>query len=108
MQAGVRELVILHLPEGGFIRARKGGDVWQSSLKLPAKHITGAGGSGHAFAAAVLLGLHEGWDLARCLLTAVCAAAAAALEPVGSGGVKSLPAALKLARKLGHRPPLDG
>ena len=26
MQAGVRELVILHLPEGGFIRARKGGE----------------------------------------------------------------------------------
>ena len=99
----MRELVILHFPEGGFIRQRKGGDVWQSSLNLPSKQITGAGGAGDAFAAAMLLGLHEGWDLPRCLLTAVCAAGAALLEPLGSGGVKSFPAALKLSRKFGHR-----
>lgn len=103
LQAGVRELVILHFPEGGFMRPRKGGDVWQPSLNLPSPRITGAGGAGDAFAAAVLLGLHEGWDLPRCLLTAVCAAGAARMEPVGSAGVKSLPAALKLSRKFGHR-----
>ena len=104
LQAGVRELVILHFPEGGFIRQRKGGDVWQSALDLPAKQITGAGGAWDAFAAAMLLGLHENRDLPRCLLTAVCAAGAARLEPVGSIGVKSLPAALNLSRKFGHRP----
>jgi sugar/nucleoside kinase (ribokinase family) len=104
LQAGVRELVILHFPEGGFIRQRKGGDVWQSSLNLPSPRITGAGGAGDAFAAAVLLGLHEGWDLPRCLLTAVCAAGAARMEPVGWTGVKSLPAALGLSRKFGHLP----
>ena len=103
LQGGVRELVILHFPEGGFIRPRKGGDVWQSSLNLPSSRITGAGGAGDAFAAAVLLGLHEAWDLPRCLLAAVCAAGAALLQPVGSGGVKSLPSALKLSRKFGHR-----
>jgi sugar/nucleoside kinase (ribokinase family) len=107
LQAGVRELVILHFPEGGFMRQRKGGDVWQSSLNLPSKRITGAGGAGDAFAAAALLGLHEGWDLPRCLLTAVCAAGAAQMEPLGSGGVKSLPAALHLSRKFGHHPSLE-
>jgi sugar/nucleoside kinase (ribokinase family) len=107
LQAGVGELVILHFPEGGFIRQRKGGDVWQSSLNLPLRRLTGAGGAGDAFAAAVLLGLHEGWDLPRCLLTAVCAAGAARMEPVGSAGVKSLPAALTLSRKFGHHPSLE-
>lgn len=107
LQAGVQELVILHFPEGGFIRQRKGGDVWQSSLNLPSKQITGAGGARDAFAAAMLLGLHEGWELPRCLLTAVCAAGAALLEPAGSGGVKPLSAALKLSRELGHRKTLN-
>ncbi len=54
----------------------------------------------------VLLGLHEGWELQRCLLTGVCVAAASLSHPTCTGGVKSLPAALKLARKFGHRAPL--
>ena len=107
LQAGARELVVLHFPEGGFMRPRKGGDVWQSALNLPSSRITGAGGAGDAFAAAILLGLHEGWDLPRSLLSAVCAAGAALLEPVGAAGVKSLSAALKLSRKVGHRPSLE-
>jgi hypothetical protein len=31
LQHGVRELVVIHFPEGGFARTRKGDDVWQSS-----------------------------------------------------------------------------
>ena len=29
LQHGVRELVVIHFPEGGFARTRKGDDVWQ-------------------------------------------------------------------------------
>ena len=76
LQHGVRELVVIHFPEGGFARTRKGDDVWQSSLNLPPKYIAGAAGAGDAFCAGVLFGLHEGWDFARCLLTGVCVAAA--------------------------------
>ena len=76
LQQGVRELVVVHFPEGAFARARRGEDVWQSSLRLPAKHIAGTAGAGDAFCAGVLLGLHEGWDVPRCLLTGVSIAAA--------------------------------
>lgn len=107
LQAGVRELVVVHFPEGAFARLRNGEDFWQSSLKLPARHIAGTAGAGDAFAAGVLLGLHEGWELPRCLHTGVCVAAASLSHPTCTGGVKSLPAALKLARTFGLRPKLN-
>ncbi|MGI8964750.1 MAG: carbohydrate kinase family protein, partial [Limisphaerales bacterium] len=67
LQKGVRELVVIHFPEGGFARTRLGEDIWQSSLKLPEKFIAGTAGAGDAFCAGVLYGLHEGWDLEKSL-----------------------------------------
>ena len=103
LQRGVREVVVIHFPEGAFMRTRTGEDYWQPSLKLPTKHITGTAGAGDAFAAGVLMGLHEGWEYPRCLMTGVCVAAASLSHPTCTGGVKSLPAALKLARRFGYR-----
>jgi len=107
LQSGVRDLVVIHFPEGCFARTRKGEDFWQSSLAIPDRQIAGTAGAGDAFAAGTLLGLHEGWELPRCLLTGVCAAAASLSHPTCTGGVKSLAAALKLARKFGFRPSLQ-
>jgi sugar/nucleoside kinase (ribokinase family) len=107
LQQGVREVVVIHFPEGGFARTRKGEDVWQSSLNIPAKHIAGTAGAGDAFCAGVLLGLHEGWELKRCLETAVCVAAASLFDPTCTGGMKPLSACLALAKKYKFRPPLE-
>src|SRR2546425_9408915 len=107
LQHGVRELVVIHFSEGAFARTRKGEDVWQSSLKLPAKYIAGTAGAGDAFCAGVLLGLHEGWDLQRCLRTGACVASACLSHPTCTAGVKSLGASLALARRFGFNPPLD-
>jgi sugar/nucleoside kinase (ribokinase family) len=107
LQGGVRELVVIHFAEGSFMRTRKGEDFWQPSLNLPSKYIGGTAGAGDAFAAGVLMGLHEGWELPRCLLTGVCVAAASLSHPTCTGGVKSLHAALKLAQKFGFRPALS-
>jgi sugar/nucleoside kinase (ribokinase family) len=104
LQFGVRELVIIHFPEGGFARTRKGEDFWQSSLNLPAKYIAGSAGAGDAFCAGALLGLHEGWDLQKCLFTAVCAAAASLSDPTCTGGIQPLEATLALAKKYRPRP----
>ena len=103
LQQGARELVVIHFPEGAFARTRKGEDVWQSSVKLPAKYIAGMAGAGDAFCAGVLLGLHDGWDLQRCLLTGVCIAAASLSEPTCTAGVKSLNSSLALAKKFGSQ-----
>lgn len=107
LQFGVSELVVIHYPEGAFARTRKGEDVLQPSVNLPSKFIRGMAGAGDAFCAGVLLGLHEGWDLQRCLLTGVCVAAASLSDPTCTGGVKSLAAALALGKKHGFRPSVD-
>src|SRR5205823_2998516 len=106
LQQGVREIAVIHFPEGAFARTRKGEDIWQSSLKLPPKYIAGTAGAGDAFCAGVVLGLHEHWDLQRCLLTGVCIAAASLADATCTAGVKSLNHSLGLAKKLGLRPPL--
>jgi sugar/nucleoside kinase (ribokinase family) len=103
LQQGVRELVVIHFPEGGFARTRKGEDVWQPSLKLPDKFIAGTAGAGDAFCAGVLLGLHDGWDLPRSLHTGVCVAAASLSDPTCTAGIKPLSACLSLAKKYGYR-----
>jgi sugar/nucleoside kinase (ribokinase family) len=107
LQQGVRELVVIHFPEGAFARTRRGEDVWQPALKLPPKYIAGTAGAGDAFCAGVLLGLHEGWELQRCLLTGVCIAAASLSDPTCTAGVKSLSSSLALAKRFGFQPPLD-
>jgi sugar/nucleoside kinase (ribokinase family) len=107
LQYGVRELVIIHFPEGGFARTRKGEDFWQSSLNLPPKYIAGTAGAGDAFCAGALFGLHEGWDLQKSLLTAVCTAAASLSQPSCTAGVGPLESALALAKKYRPRPALE-
>jgi sugar/nucleoside kinase (ribokinase family) len=106
LQLGVREVVVIHFPEGGFARTRDGKDHWQSSLKLPEKYIAGSAGAGDAFCAGVLYGLHEGWDMKQSLLTGVCAAAASLSHPTCTAGMKPLKDCLALAKKYKPRPPL--
>ena len=107
LQMGVKEVVVVHFPEGAFARTRKGDDFWQSSLNLPAKYIAGTAGAGDAFCAGVLYGLHEEWELNRCLLTGVCAAAASLAQPTCTDGMIELNSCLALARKYRPRPPLE-
>ncbi len=104
LQQGVRELVVIHFPEGAFARTRRGEDFWQPSLKLPPAYIAGTASAGDAFCAGLLLGLHEGWDLPRCLLTGVCIAAASLSDATCTAGVRSLNTSLALARKFGFNP----
>ena len=104
LKRGVRELVVIHFPEGAFACSAQGKEAWQSSLKLPPRYIGGTAGAGDAFCAGVLLGLHEGWELERCLVTGVCLAAASLADPTCTAGVKSLQSSLRLAQKFEFRP----
>ena len=108
LQGGVRELVAIHFPEGVFARTRSGQDTWQSSLKLPKDYIAGTAGAGDAFCAGMLYGLHEHWDLQRCLLTGVCIAAASLADPTCTAAVGALSKSLALAKRFGFRKRLDG
>ncbi len=108
LNLGVRELVVIHFPEGCFARQRGGQDIWQSSLQVPAKAVAGTAGAGDAFCAGVLLGLHEGWELSRSLLTGVSAAAMSLTDPTCTGGMKPLAKVMALVKKWGIRPAIPG
>jgi sugar/nucleoside kinase (ribokinase family) len=107
LQLGVKELVVIHFPEGGFVRTRKGEDFWQPSVNVPARQIAGTAGAGDAFAAGMLLGLHEGWDLQECLRTAAGAAGVCLTDATCTGGMKPLKAVQEFAKKHKYLPPLE-
>ncbi|MGB9601648.1 MAG: ribokinase, partial [Limisphaerales bacterium] len=55
-----------------------------------------------AFCAGVLVGLHNGWDIQRCLATGACIAAASLSHPTCTEGVKSLRACMNIGKKYGY------
>lgn len=100
LKAGVREWVFVHSAHGVFA-ASASEDVWQPSVRVPPDHIKGAAGAGDALAAGILLGLHEGWPIARCLKLGVTAAAASLYDATCSAAVKPIADCLQLGERLG-------
>jgi sugar/nucleoside kinase (ribokinase family) len=70
---------------------------------LPAEKIAGATGAGDAFAAGVLLGLHDEYSVPEMLRLGVCAAASSLLHPSASRGVLPLAQCLELGVEHGFR-----
>jgi len=75
LEMGVREKVIVHCPEAGFIADKSGEFITIPSLELPDGYIKGSVGAGDAFAAACLYGIYKKWDNKRILEFASAAAA---------------------------------
>jgi sugar/nucleoside kinase (ribokinase family) len=101
LERGVREWVVVHFPAGACACSAAGECVWQPAVKMPAGDIGGTAGAGDALAAGVLLGLHEGWPMARALELGVCAAAASLRHPTCSESVEQSEACLELGRRFG-------
>ena len=103
IDAGVRERVVVHYPEGGCALGRDGSWFEHPSVKLPPGFVKGAAGAGDAFAAGVLLGWHDGKPVSEQLRYGVCAAAANLSEETCTGGMKPLEECLKLGTRFGFR-----
>jgi sugar/nucleoside kinase (ribokinase family) len=104
LRLGVRKLVCIHMPEGGYVRTSDGREMWQPSLQLPDGFIRGGAGAGDAFCSGVLFGIYNGWDLKRTLELAVCAAAACLSVPTCTAAACSLADTMQLAQKYPYRP----
>ncbi|MBQ8174761.1 MAG: carbohydrate kinase family protein [Clostridia bacterium] len=88
-EAGVRDTVVVHCPEGGFI-CRRGGQITAvPSLDLPKGYIKGSVGAGDAFCAATLYGLYMGFDDEKILSFASAAAACNLSAADSVSGMKS-------------------
>ena len=102
---GVSVLAVVHFP-AGCVAAAPGGRTWrQGSVRLPREQVRSTTGAGDAFAAGVILGLHEGWPVERCLRLAVASAAACVRSPSTSDGIRPAERCLAEADRAGYRQP---
>ena len=83
--------------------ARGGRTFRQGSVRVPAAEVKSANGAGDAFAAGVVLGLHEGWPVERCLEAGVCVAAVSLGAFSTSGAIRPIEECLAYGHARGFR-----
>lgn len=98
---GVNNYVILHFPEAAISCDSNKQKCVCPSLNVPSELIRGTAGAGDAFAAGVLLGLHENWPINNCLKLGACAAASSLFDESCSDGVKLVDEVLKMESEYG-------
>ncbi|HKP26552.1 MAG TPA: carbohydrate kinase family protein, partial [Dongiaceae bacterium] len=94
-------LVVVHFPKGAIAVARDGTVTQQPSVRVPPSAVVGANGAGDAFAAGMLYGLHEGWEVKRCLALAHASAAASLRGASTTDTVETWQNCLQLAEGWG-------
>ncbi len=103
MDAGAMALVVVHFPAGAILLARDAEPVFAPSVALAPEDIVGANGAGDAFAAGMLHGLDQGWDLSACARLGH-AAASQSLRSLGTtDGVGTVRTCLAAADRTGWR-----
>jgi len=104
LAAGSMELVIVHFPAGSVAVTRGQGELITPSVKMPKDAVAGSNGAGDAFAAGVLYGLHQGWQLDATLELAHASAAASITHIGTTDGMRHWRDCLALAKPYGLRP----
>lgn len=103
IQLGVRSLAVVHFP-AGCVAAAAGGRTWrQGSVRVPPDRVRSTTGAGDAFAAGVILGLHEALPVADCLRLGAATAAASLASSHTSAGIRSAATCLAEADAAGYR-----
>lgn len=99
MEMGVRERVILHMPECGICLSKKGYLV-APSFEPPKGYIKGKTGAGDAFCAGALLGISQGLSDAEILDLAGAAAVVSLSAPDATSGMCTAEKALAFCRPM--------
>jgi sugar/nucleoside kinase (ribokinase family) len=103
LDLGVARLVVVHCPAGALAVTKVGTVHRHGSVRLPPEVIRNATGAGDAFAAGVVLGLHDDLPVDDCLRLGVCAAAANLQGAGTSDGVVPAADCLALGTRYGYR-----
>jgi sugar/nucleoside kinase (ribokinase family) len=98
IEAGVREWVIIHFPEGSSAMGPDRKLHTVKSLTIPPSEIVSTVGAGDAFAAGVLYGLHEGVPIEMALTYGTCVSAQCLRGAGTSDAILPLPECLKLRK----------
>ncbi len=67
LEQGVCQWVIVHFPDGALAVNKSGERLYQGTVAIEAAQIIGAVGAGDAFAAGLLMGVHDGWEMKESL-----------------------------------------
>lgn len=102
IDAGVRDKVVVHCKECGFVLNGKGKFTSIPSLKVPKSDIKGTVGAGDAFCAGCLYAIYNNYSDEKMLEFASAAAACNLLETNAVDGMKSRNEILMLAEKYGR------
>lgn len=90
MEAGVKDMVVIHAPQGGWAMTKTGDFYFAPALKLPKNLIKGNVGAGDAFCAGMLYGIYRELPVNEALEIA-CMTAACSLSEIDSiSGMKSI------------------
>jgi sugar/nucleoside kinase (ribokinase family) len=108
LERGAMRLVVVHFPAGALALSRDGTAAEKPPVRVPQAAIRGTNGAGDAFAAGVLLTLHDGGTLEEALTLGHAVAAASLRSLTTTGSVDSVAACLRLAAEWGWRESLDG
>ena len=100
---GVKDLVVVHFPEGSYLLSKDGVELIQSSLELPGDYIVGSAGAGECFCAGILYGLYQGWDHHKTLRLATCAGGTNLSSLTTTGGIKSWQETLRMGERFPYR-----
>lgn len=102
---GVSTLAVIHF-DAGSVAAAPGGRTWrQGAVRVPRGQVRSTTGAGDAFAAGVLLGVHDGWPVERCLELGAACAAMCVRSPHTSAGIRPVAECLRDGRRDGHLDP---
>jgi sugar/nucleoside kinase (ribokinase family) len=86
---GVKDIVTIHSPEGGFAMDADGAYYEQKSFSLPEGFIVGKTGAGDAFCAGMLYGIYHGWGLKEAMRFGNGVAASSMMGSGGTTAVRS-------------------
>lgn len=103
LEMGVLKWVVLHFPEGAIAVSKDGRKIFQPGVNVPVTLIKGTVGAGDAFAAGVLAGVHEDWDMEKNLLLGVSVAARSLTDSNASGSIVAWEQCLEFGKLLGYR-----
>jgi sugar/nucleoside kinase (ribokinase family) len=100
---GVNDLVVVHFPEGAYLRTRDGQEILQPSLDLPESYIVGSTGAGDSCCAGVLYGLYRGWSYERTLQFAMCAGGMNLSDLTTVGGIRPWKEIFQMQERFPYR-----
>jgi len=87
LRMGVRELIVIHCPEGGYGLSVNKTEVFVPSFTVKKEEIAGTVGAGDAFCSGILYGLHENYPLNLAIRLGNGTARFSLLHDTSTGGI---------------------